>query len=558
MEELPPKRPRTTSVPDTLADELLSKFSLDRHRSAFLNASPFPHDVLLPLCKDSCMRAVHAELTAHLSATFKETDLFKLQQTGELALLDELPPESAAHFVATRELRDALYSVEFRSFIQEVSQCGPLTARVDCAANFYSQGHHLLCHDDGIGTRRISYIIYLSDPDDEWTAEDGGALELYPSVSLGTPDVIPTRCIVPKWNSMAFFIVSPGVSFHAVQEVYTSEKRRLSIQGWFHAAELPANREIASIKQLTTRVIDTAAGFAPLLGTAAEVNSNDLLSSSDRQLLAHWLEAAYLKDETLSSVAAMFASEGSVQLHAFLRKDIAARLRTLLRTTDEADALGDEQRPRYDAGMQTGWMAIGPPIMQRYLALDDTAASEDITALPSESAESLLRKLRDRLFRSAAFGRWLQTVTGFVVEQARVNARRFRPGLDYTVAFYKQLAPKTRLDATLCFVDPAHSDTWNSGDVGAFECYIPTDDPDNAIAEAEVYRGADDESGLLSVSAAFNTLNLVCRDSNVVRFVKYVSAAAPGSRWDISAEYEVEPMQEEEQEEQDAGEAEDE
>ena len=41
-------------------------------------------------------------------------------------------------------------------------------------------GCHLLCHDDVIGTRRVSYIIYLTDPDDEWRQEDGGALELYP------------------------------------------------------------------------------------------------------------------------------------------------------------------------------------------------------------------------------------------------------------------------------------------------------------------------------------------------------------------------------------------
>ena len=40
-------------------------------------------------------------------------------------------------------------------------------------------GCHLLCHDDVIGTRRVSYIVYLTDPDDPWVKEDGGALELY-------------------------------------------------------------------------------------------------------------------------------------------------------------------------------------------------------------------------------------------------------------------------------------------------------------------------------------------------------------------------------------------
>ncbi len=36
------------------------------------------------------------------------------------------------------------------------------------------QGGHLLCHDDVIGTRRVSYIVYLTDPDEKWTDADGG------------------------------------------------------------------------------------------------------------------------------------------------------------------------------------------------------------------------------------------------------------------------------------------------------------------------------------------------------------------------------------------------
>lgn len=57
---------------------------------------------------------------------------------------------------------------------------GTLIEKTDCSSNCYAQGCHLLCHDDVISTRRVSYIIYLTDPDDGWTAEDGGALELYP------------------------------------------------------------------------------------------------------------------------------------------------------------------------------------------------------------------------------------------------------------------------------------------------------------------------------------------------------------------------------------------
>jgi Rps23 Pro-64 3,4-dihydroxylase Tpa1-like proline 4-hydroxylase len=69
--------------------------------------------------------------------------------------------------------------------------------------------------------RRVSYIIYLTDPDSPWAAADGGSLELYPLVDGAphTPDVAPTTSHLPVWNSMAMFVVQPGRSFHSVQEV---------------------------------------------------------------------------------------------------------------------------------------------------------------------------------------------------------------------------------------------------------------------------------------------------------------------------------------------------
>ena len=118
------------------------------------------------------------------------------------------------------KLRAAIYSPEFREMVQKMTGCAPLTDRIDCSANVYPRSGHLLCHDDVIGTRCISYIIYLTDPDEAWVAEDGGALELYPVETAGTPGVVPTTSLLPKWNSMAFFTVAPGKSFHAVQEVF--------------------------------------------------------------------------------------------------------------------------------------------------------------------------------------------------------------------------------------------------------------------------------------------------------------------------------------------------
>ena len=49
----------------------------------------------------------------------------------------------------------------------------------------------------------------------------------------------------------------------------------------------------------------------------------------------------------------------------------------------------------------------------------------------------------------------------------------------------------------------------------------------------------DDDGTLLAVQPGFNRLLLVLRDEGVMRFVKYVSAAAEGSRWDVCGEFEI-------------------
>ena len=67
--------------------------------------------------------------------------------------------------------------------------------------------------------------------------------------------------------------------------------------------------------------------------------------------------------------------------------------------------------------------------------------------------------------------------------------------------------------------------------------------------DAEADEEADEDDGtLLTVQPGFNRLLLVLRDERVMRFVKYVSAAAEGSRWDVCAEFEIGMVQEEEEE----------
>jgi len=62
---------------------------------------------------------------------------------------------------------------------------------------------------------------------------------------------------------------------------------------------------------------------------------------------------------------------------------------------------------------------------------------------------------------------------------------------------------------------------------------------DETNAEAEVYKAAGGEDELLSVPPAANVLSLVLTSEGVMHFVKYVSAGAPGSRFDVAAQFGV-------------------
>lgn len=235
-----------------------------------------------------------------------------------------------------------------------------------------------------------------------------------------------------------------------------------------------------------------------------------------------------------------------------------------------------------------------------------------------------------QLFRSQAFKAFLEKLLGASVVASRRQARRFRPGLDYTLATpgapweWKRNAPATGasnvrsatvsdapgsadgdgdgdgegcregqaaeveeeddfmvLDAVLCFVDdgePYKEAAWRQDEVGGYVTYLGGDDDDGdgdgdggsksaaagdggierrtgastatrggsakaggasggSKSDAAVYK-ADEGGSLVSVSASSNALSLVLRDdAEIASFVKYVSSAAPGSRFDVAGEY---------------------
>ena len=166
-----------------------------------------------------------------------------------------------------------------------------------------------------------------------------------------------------------------------------------------------------------------------------------------------------------------------------------------------------------------------------------------------------------RLLSSRPFAQLLVLLCGAAPRAVRAEARRFRPGLDYTLAHVGTLREDLTIDATLTFVPAAAAASgdaavspktelktelatarlWASGDVGGFECYVAADGGEETKTSkaAEVYRADDASEGVTSIHAMSNALSLTLRPPGTMKFVKYVSAAAPGSRWDVAAEYTV-------------------
>ena len=488
------RKKQKVSLDSPLNTKWFNKDQSSKIRKEHDASGPYKHTVLEELCQDDRMRKIHDELTHNMKANFKETDLFKVFQTADLAALDSDLEKKMPHLLS---MRKAIYSSEFREFVTEITGCGDLTDRVDCSCNAYAHSCHLLCHDDVIGTRRVSYIIYLSDPDDPWQVIDGGAVELYPLLESsvvkgsgddnrqGIPENVPTKALLPTFNTMLIFAVQPGRSYHSVQEVFSSTKPRLSISGWYHATTAPEGSDKSSLKQIMTlgddhRLFTTF----PSAANTEEVQV-PVLSKKEIKQLSQWINPNYLTTAAMKDINEQFCANSSLQLNDFIRSDAAYKLTQALIAADHAQHCGHgAPQLNYSVGRSAHWELVGPPHKRRHLLYNtDTPSS------PSDAPSTDDRKLSDQVgkqldairrevFRSPVFAKYLQVITELQPLAHRDEVRRFRPGLDYTVAHYGVLTKEVRLDATLCFVndDKEIQDRVLSGD---------SENPDSAAKVVE-------------------------------------------------------------------------
>lgn len=311
----------------------------------------------------------------------------------------------------------------------------------------------------------------------------------------------------------------------------------------------------------------------------------------------------------MKALAKRFVEESSLELHDFLTAPLAARVDAGLRERDAADGLGPDRTtrmPPHIAGSSTTWTLAGPPHKRRHCILASVCGLIPQTPLAADAdSASQIRAIQDTLLAGPAFRTWLALATSLIPTKSAVQARRFRPGLDYTLATSEQ--NEARLDVVLGLtpaIAPARrsasvredqdasasspENLWETGLWGGWECYMAPheeeDDPavyrssskkvvnsasghtdgqtplgsngaasgpkldansdtitedDGMDAGHEDDEDEDEDSTLLTVQPGSNRLLVVLRDEGVMHFVKYVSAAAEGSRWDVCAEYEV-------------------
>ncbi|KAH3902781.1 related to PKHD-type hydroxylase TPA1 [Saccharomycodes ludwigii] len=580
-------------------------------------AKPYNWGSITPLVDDDLLRKVRKEIETEIHFTNKETDIYKVNQSGDLANLSGLDWNDLSRLPSLFKLREILYSDVYREVIAKVCQCGPLSGvKTDMSINTYDKGCHLLIHDDVIGSRRVSFILYLPDPDKTWKEHYGGSLQLFDSVVPNVPCSDPCAKFVPQFNSIAFFAVQPGFSFHEVEEVKV-DKHRLSIQGWYHIPQFGekgyikgeeqewvktntstlAQLESKTLKdyefpKLTERELIPYHKVKHLEEMAGEGNSITL-TREDLDKLSKYISPQHLSVAGVKSLQEKFLESSILNMEDFLKPEISDVLREQIRDTE----LEKECPYSYD-DVKFPWKTAFPTHKWRYLYIDgktdfkihngedldnslnsgDESSNFQLTKYANGESNCVETELIDLavFFQSLVFQKYIANLTCLIPISEQILIRRFRPGKDYTLATTSPISPydlsrsetsamdleeerekvadksksfeflkEALLEATLCLT-PSNYKTWENGEVGGYQLYMMNQTKDQVknnkdLDDASVYK--KDDSGdavLINKPAAWNTFTLVLRDENVLEFIKYVSANASGSRWDINAKWDVE------------------
>ncbi|XP_076988608.1 prolyl 3-hydroxylase OGFOD1 [Tamandua tetradactyla] len=252
------------------------------HEAIVMDKDPFLHCVIPNFIQSQdFLEGLQKELL-NLDFHEKYNDLYKFQQS------DDLKKRREPHISA---LRKVLFE-DFRAWLSDISKID-LESTIDMSCAKYEFTDALLCHDDELEGRRIAFILYLVPP---WDRSLGGTLDLYTVDEHFQPKQI-VKSLVPSWNTLVFFEVSP-VSFHQVSEVLSEEKSRLSVSGWFHGPSLtrPPNY------------------FEPLIPRSPHI-------PQDHGILYDWINPTYLGMDYQIQIQEEFEERSEILLKEFLKPE---------------------------------------------------------------------------------------------------------------------------------------------------------------------------------------------------------------------------------------------
>ena len=191
------------------------------YSNTYSNNSPFPH---ISLSNFLLKHRAQEIKTALENIEFQEydTDLYHFFKSKDFKHIKHLPS-------ILQQFHEFIFSKTATTFFMQLTN-ETLQHKVgDLHSILLEHTHYLLCHDDKVDSRKIAFILNLSE---HFTSKTGGNLQLYSSNSNKEPTTIKTS-ILPKFNQLNIFTVS-DTSFHDISEIVEENKSRISISGWYY------------------------------------------------------------------------------------------------------------------------------------------------------------------------------------------------------------------------------------------------------------------------------------------------------------------------------------
>lgn len=288
------------------------------------------------------------------------------------------------------------------------------------SARYYNTDR-LLCHDDNMGDRRIAYILYLTN---DWSEEDGGALDLFDTDERGSPGKV-VKSLIPEFNSFVFFEVVDN-SYHQVAEVLTEDKCRWSINGWFYGP----------LKENLRKSLRYKSAEALVRPNSTEVD------------LRSWISDDYLVPSVMEQIHEDIEMSSYMFLKDFLKESAYRQIANDLTSRD------------------INWRMVGPADIRRYELADE---------------QSLPKSLKDfcDLFKSISFFQLLKKYTGLDLTPEKtkepmmtLELQRWSSGC-YTLLYNRSLLNDTSNESTEA--DDRSDDDVSADDTAAPACASTSD-----------------------------------------------------------------------------------